>query len=275
MREQALAMHASTTSEVADEQAVRPEFAEAIAAAWLRDYARFFQSELDRDRGDHVSVLTLTVCREPLFASSRMTVMPQARESAAARVAGSWWLVSICSPDGSVRISLAISAHTSLTLDQNGQIVFSRRSYGADIFPLGVPRTWKGPVAVSAESAMTIAKQMLGVGVKEAPSLLAPYPRAGLPQGAIWRLRAVRPVAIYSEGDRRVETDVFFVVPSSASYGTQSFRSVELMVANESADTVDHCARIDRTASAGLRVTCTTRVDVPLDFRRVLKLEIP
>ncbi len=178
---------AGTAAPLGQEAGITAQQASVLAQAWARQYGAFFRGTIEREHGRSVDPRFLRPCGTPLYARSSFAPLPDA-DDAARRYLGSWWLVALCTVEGEMAASLAVSALASHLELVNGRIV-ARGPRGNEFWVEGVPGSWGGPIPLSAEQALRLASTVTGRRALAAPELLAPSPSAAVPQGAKWRIQ--------------------------------------------------------------------------------------
>lgn len=223
-----------------------------LATAYVRVGARWIGDTWERDRGARIDFGKLSACSRVYYAKSALDL--RGRGSASLRqFAGSKWLVSFCSPNGTEVLSIAVSAESTDLQVVDGHIVGVG---GMQFTSAGLPTTLAA-VPLGPEDAVRIVAAATGQRVTDVPELVlppSPYP----PQLAKWRVRLEAPVQMRGarSGVRRATREVYI------GFG-ETWKSSEFQLGNR-----DAASRELSDAAAGARVTIPVLPGYPTSFER-------
>jgi hypothetical protein len=247
--------------------------AKELARLWVRDHAPFMRSTLERDRGAPIVLRTLAVCGRAFYAETVWELgghLPFIQ-----RNFGSQWLVSLCAPDGSPQVSVAVSAHNTHLKIENDAIAWPTLGSGVnggEFFATGIPIAAKA-LPVGPEQAVELAARMTGRRAAVVPRLILVPPEVGPPQSSRWLVSLDLPATVVRTIDRRpiVSRDVFVGLTSfverppevfvAAGEGDQP-ADIELRLSENAG--VPSLIRVVRRAGAPARQEAVSAVGSPV-----------
>lgn len=201
--------------------------AKELATIYARQFAPFSIGTLEADRGGPIALATLAVCGRAFYAESPW--ITDGLPPAVQRGFGPRWLVSLCAPDGTSQVNVAVSAHNTHLTVVKGEIRWPVAKegdvFGGEFFSMGVPLAAR-ELPVTPERAVEIAAALTGRRVTELPELIVPAHESGPPQAARWRLTLDLPVTIGAR-EITIPFDVKVVYVGLTSYVD---KAAEMMV---------------------------------------------
>lgn len=199
--------------------------AEALAAAWPRQFGVLVRGTIEEHRGAPVNLESLAPCGRTFYVEPSFDPLPADVPIAVQRTYGPWWLVPLCATPPNVEVTLAVSAYdTDLSL-QGGKIVMSTGG-GMWFWFRGIPPGQSEAVAVSPEAAAAAAAALTGHRVKSVPILVGGNWRERVAQYARWRVELDAPGRVRGPDGRISSEDVVYVdAPNNRPSQTRTWRA--------------------------------------------------
>ena len=246
--------------------------AEQFASAYAHQFSPFLRGELEAAHGGSIDFASLHVCGAARYAESPFGQLPATIPPIYHRFFGSWWIIGFCDHGELPAVSVAVSAlSTSLTIE-NGRLRLPAQGGGNYFRTVGVPQRWGAPVASSPERAALTVARAAGRRIAAPPELIAPDPRDGYPQGALWRIQLDSSATLREvrSGARRSVAEVYF--GAGRTVGRAAGSDTGAVFAASLRDTEPYRARIDFNVATG-RPPSVREVELPRRPGYVVRIE--
>lgn len=182
--------------------------ARAHAAAWAHDFGPYNRTHLEERHGGRIDFAPLTPCPRGYFAATPYDEVPADVHPGVRNFHDPQWLVSLCSPDGTPVVSVAVAAYATNNVALESGTLTWRGPGGSEYFVQGIPAGQDFPE--SPERAAELAARRTGRRVTAVPELVLAGSAA--PQYARWRITLDAPVAVRALKRGAVErTNVLYV----------------------------------------------------------------
>jgi hypothetical protein len=186
---------------------ITPDEASAIALAWARRFGSFVRPHLEREHGQRIDFMALTVGSPAYYAASPYEPVPHRYRPGIRNGFGPHYLVYLVQGERPV-VSVAVAAFSEARI-VDGELQMPIRG-GMEFATAGVPPGDGFSMPLSPEAAVRRVNSLTGGRATAVPELVAPYHQF-TPQFARWRISLDRPVSAHprSGGAARATREVY------------------------------------------------------------------